>query len=234
MTYSEVREFVKPTSSRKRGHQVRDGITIPQQKTVTQNCSCLQELQGQKNGKDPKEKQVQWQGQIGLQLQGRHQRLPLLLRQWCTYKRGPIMTAPGKTQQALERVRCRYLCPIIDKSCWHLWLNWEKAERSWGGDWPYRRAEVSTNLDPQNLSKTRPPVRQHTPADMKHSTYTAEECWVYTQSEKMCLILKRLEELGNGDVFYDKGEGGKVGTSLWRQKEEVWDMEQSVGWLGGI
>jgi hypothetical protein len=25
-----------------------------------------------------------------------------------------------------------------------------------------------------------------------------------------------------------------VGTSLWRQKEEVWDMEQSVGWLGGI
>lgn len=144
------------------------------------------------------------------------------------------MTAPGKTEQALERVRCRYLCPIIDKSCWHLWLNWEKAERSWGGDWPYRRAEVSTNLDPQDLSKNRPPVRQHTPADMKHSTYTAEECWVYTQSEKMCLILKRLEELGNGDVFYDRGEGGKVGTSLWRQKEEVWDMEQSVGWLGGI
>jgi hypothetical protein len=59
MPYSEVREFVKPTSSRKRGHQVRDGITIPQQKTVTQNCSCLQELQGQKNGKDPKEKDIQ-------------------------------------------------------------------------------------------------------------------------------------------------------------------------------
>jgi hypothetical protein len=59
MPYSEVREFVKPISSRKRGHQVWDGITIPQQKTVTQNCSYLQELQGQKNGKDPKEKQVQ-------------------------------------------------------------------------------------------------------------------------------------------------------------------------------
>jgi hypothetical protein len=30
MLYTEEREIVEPTSSRKTGHQVRDGIVIPQ------------------------------------------------------------------------------------------------------------------------------------------------------------------------------------------------------------
>ena len=59
MPYSRERELLESTTNRKTKHQVRDGITIPQQKTVTQNCSCLKELQGQKNGKDPKEKDIQ-------------------------------------------------------------------------------------------------------------------------------------------------------------------------------
>jgi hypothetical protein len=32
MTYSEEGELVEPTSSRKTGHQVRDGVTIPESK----------------------------------------------------------------------------------------------------------------------------------------------------------------------------------------------------------
>jgi hypothetical protein len=32
MPYSGEREFVEPTSSRKIGHQVRDGVVIPQSK----------------------------------------------------------------------------------------------------------------------------------------------------------------------------------------------------------
>jgi hypothetical protein len=48
MSYNGKRELVESTSSRKTGHQVRDGVAIPQSKTVTQNSSCLKELQGQK------------------------------------------------------------------------------------------------------------------------------------------------------------------------------------------
>jgi hypothetical protein len=43
--------------------------------------------------------------------QGEAQGLTLLLRLWNTHKKGPIMTAFQKTQQAAERIRCRYLHP---------------------------------------------------------------------------------------------------------------------------
>jgi hypothetical protein len=39
------RELIEPTSSRKSGLQVRDGVAIPQSK-LTHNYSCLKELQG--------------------------------------------------------------------------------------------------------------------------------------------------------------------------------------------
>ena len=48
MLNSRKRELIEPTSSRKIGHQVRDGIAIPQSKTLTHICSCLKELHGQK------------------------------------------------------------------------------------------------------------------------------------------------------------------------------------------
>ena len=62
-----------------------------------------------KNGEKPKEKEIQWQAQIGIQLNKRHQGLTLLLMLWCAHKNGPIMTALLKTQPAGERVRCRNL-----------------------------------------------------------------------------------------------------------------------------
>jgi hypothetical protein len=48
MPYSGERELVEPTSSKKTGHQVRDGVTIPQSKTLTHSCSCMKDLQGWK------------------------------------------------------------------------------------------------------------------------------------------------------------------------------------------
>jgi hypothetical protein len=48
---------------------------------------------------------------VGDPAQGRSQGLTLLLRLWNTHKKGPSMTAFQKTQQAAERVRCRYLHP---------------------------------------------------------------------------------------------------------------------------
>jgi hypothetical protein len=64
-----------------------------------------------KNGEEPEEKEVQRQAQSGILLKGMVQDLTLLLRLWNVHKRGPIMTALQKTQQAAERVRCRYLHP---------------------------------------------------------------------------------------------------------------------------
>jgi hypothetical protein len=61
------------------------------------------------NVEEPEEKKVQWQDQSGIHLKGRPQGLTLLLKLWSAHKKGPIMTAFWKTQQAAERVRCRYL-----------------------------------------------------------------------------------------------------------------------------
>jgi hypothetical protein len=46
--YSGERELVESTSSRKIGIKWRVEVAIQQSKTLTQNCSCLKELQGQK------------------------------------------------------------------------------------------------------------------------------------------------------------------------------------------
>jgi hypothetical protein len=39
----------------------------------------------------------------------------------CSQKKGPIMTAPQRIQQAFQRVRGRHLHPT--NGLWHLWLN---------------------------------------------------------------------------------------------------------------
>ena len=52
---------------------------------------------------------------------------------------------------------------------------------------------VSTNLDPCGLLDIGPPAWQHTPADRSPpNIYTAEDCWVWVQLEKMLLTFKRV------------------------------------------
>ena len=49
MPYSRETEIIEPISSKKTGHQVREGVAIPQLKLcLTHNCSCINELQGWK------------------------------------------------------------------------------------------------------------------------------------------------------------------------------------------
>jgi hypothetical protein len=59
--------------------------------------------------------------------------------------------------------------------------------------------------------------------------YTAEDCGVWVQSEKMHVTLKGLEVPGSLEVWLGGWWGEK--TSLWRQGygEEVCDVEQSEG-----
>jgi hypothetical protein len=82
------------------------------------------------NGEEPEEKKVQHQAQSGIQLKGRSQGLTLLLRLWSAHKKGPSMTALQKTQQAAERVRCRYLHPTNGRKQLIPVVELVKAERS--------------------------------------------------------------------------------------------------------
>jgi hypothetical protein len=52
MPDSRKKEIIEPTSSRKTGHQAEGWVAIPQSNTLTQNFSCLKELQGQKWRRD--------------------------------------------------------------------------------------------------------------------------------------------------------------------------------------
>jgi hypothetical protein len=114
--------------------------------------------------------------QIGIQLKGRSQGLTLLLRLWCAHKRGLIMTALWKIQQAAERVRCRYLYPTkwteAADPCGWIREKLEEAEEE--GD-PVGGPTVSTNLDPRDLSDTMPPTIQHTAADMRPPTHIQQK-----------------------------------------------------------
>jgi hypothetical protein len=56
--------------------------------------------------------------------------LTLLWRLWSTHKKGPVMTALRKTQQAVERVRCRYLHPTNGQKQLTPVVELGKAERS--------------------------------------------------------------------------------------------------------
>ena len=62
--------IIRKTAVERQGNKWRDGGTILQSKTLTQNFFYLKELCGQ-NGEEPEEKEVQWQAQIGIPLKGR-------------------------------------------------------------------------------------------------------------------------------------------------------------------
>jgi hypothetical protein len=73
-------------------------------------------------------------------------------------KRRPILTAFRKTQQAVERVRCKYLHPTTEAADPWGWIRGKLEEAEEEGD-PVGEPAVSINLDPQNLSDTGPLTR---------------------------------------------------------------------------
>jgi hypothetical protein len=79
MPDSREREVIEPTSSRKTGYRLRDGVFIPQ--------SCLWPIivpvwknYRDGNWEEPEEKKVHWQAQSGIQVNRRSQGLTLSLR----------------------------------------------------------------------------------------------------------------------------------------------------------
>ena len=65
---------------------------------------------------------------------------------------------------------------------------------------PIGRTTVSTNLDPWELPETKPPTKEHTWAVLwSPRTYVARDCLVWSQWERMCVILRRFDAPGKGD-----------------------------------
>jgi hypothetical protein len=171
---------------------MRDGVIIPQSHLWPIIVPVWKNYRDG-NGEESEQKKVQWQAQSGIHLKGRSQALRLLLRLWSIHKKGPSITALRKTQQAAERVRCRYLHPTNrQKQLIHV-VELRKAERNWREGWSYRRTS-SLNLDTRDLSNPGSPNREHTPADKRPpNTCTVEDFLVCAHSEMMHLTLKRLE-----------------------------------------
>jgi hypothetical protein len=137
MPDSRKRELIEPTSSRKIGHQVRDGVSIPQSH-LQPIIVPLWKNYRDGNGEKSEEKKVQWQALSGIQVKGGSQGLTLLLRLWSSHKKGSIMTALWKIQQAAEKVRCRYLHPTNGQKQLTPIVEFGKAERNWE-EWSCRR-----------------------------------------------------------------------------------------------
>ena len=154
-----------------------------------------------RNGEEPNENKVQWQAQSGIQLKSRSQCLTLLLRLWSAHKKGPIVTKLRKTQQAAERVTCRYLHPTNGKKLLIHVVELGKAERRGGGWWPCRRTSSLNSYGPlRSLKHWTMNQAAYNSWYEATNTYTAEDCQVWVQSEKMYLALKRLEAPGSLEV----------------------------------
>jgi hypothetical protein len=94
------------------------------------------------------------------------------------------------------------------------WIREKIEEAEEEGD-PVGRPAVSTNLDLQDLSDTGIPTRQYTPTDMNPPIHTniAEDCRVWTQSEKIHLTFKRLEAPWSGEFWW--GGDGNILVETW-------------------
>lgn len=108
ITDNREREHTEPTLSRKTGHQVREGVAIPQSKPWHIIAHVWKNFRDG-NEEEPEKKEVQWQAQSGIHFKGRSQGQTLLLRLMSADRKRPIMTVLQKFQRAAESVRCRYL-----------------------------------------------------------------------------------------------------------------------------
>jgi hypothetical protein len=85
----DLRWNIEPTSSRKTGYQVRDGVAIPQSHLWPINVPVWKDYRDG-NREEAEEKKVQRQAQNGIQLKGMSQGLTLLLRLWRAHKKKRI------------------------------------------------------------------------------------------------------------------------------------------------
>jgi hypothetical protein len=127
MPYIGERELVEPTSSKKTGHQVRDGVSIPLSKLrpIIVPSERIIGLEMEKSLRKRSSSGPKWDP-----AQGEAARSDTITE---AMERSPITTAFQKTQQAAERVRCRHLHPTNGQKLLtpevELRKNWKKLRR---------------------------------------------------------------------------------------------------------
>jgi hypothetical protein len=132
MPHSRERELIEPTSSRKIGHQVRDGVGTPHSHiwpiivTVWKNYR-------DGNGEEPKEKKVQWQAQSAIQLKGRFQGLTLLLRRWRKHSQKgthdcPLKDPTSSWKYSMQIFAQNQWTEVANLCCW-IRESWKKLRR---------------------------------------------------------------------------------------------------------
>ena len=86
----------------------------------------------------------------------------------------------------------------------HGWIRGKLEEWEQEGD-PVGEKALSINLDPEVSQNTKPPTNQATYTSWYEAphTYTAEDSWVWFQSEKVRLTLKRLAAPGDLEIWWD-------------------------------
>jgi hypothetical protein len=124
----------------------------------------------------------------------------------------------------------------MDRRRGSLWLNRERLKEAKEEGDSIGRPAVSTNLDPQDLSDTEPPTRQHTPAEMRLPTHRQQRtAWSGLSGRRLVKTSRDLRPQGVGRP------GGSVCVCVWgggrhllgvRGKGE-WDKEPWEGGLGG-
>lgn len=124
--------------------------SYPTAKALTHISSCLKEMQEWK-WRGAEEKEVKQKAQSEIQLKGRRQDLKPLLKLWSFHKKGCIMVAPQKTQQAAERVRCSYVHPTSEQKLLTPLVELEKS-------WRKRRRWVTLEEDQQSQLPSPPEI----------------------------------------------------------------------------
>lgn len=146
MPNSGKRDLVESTSSWK----WRDGVSIPESKSLILNCSYLKELQEQKWRKDLEKV---WLAKFGILFRVWLQGLTLLLMLWCSSTQKHSMAALWEAHKATDWDK-RYLHPTNSLTYRTPWLNQGKAGRSWGRGQPNRKNSSLTKHGPLRSLRT--------------------------------------------------------------------------------
>jgi hypothetical protein len=117
-------------------------------KTLTHNCSCLKELQGEEpKGKKGPETGPKWDTARGEAI-----RPDTTTEDMECSRKGSIITALWKIQQQVERVKSRYLHPTKGQKLLIPVVELRKAKRSCGERWPCRRTSSLNYSGPWDIS----------------------------------------------------------------------------------
>jgi hypothetical protein len=144
----------------------------------------------------------------------------------CTQK-GTYNDCPLKDPTS-RWVRCRYLHPTNGQKLMTSVVELGKIWKTWGAWLPCRRTNSPNQPGPlRSLRHWTTNQAAYTSWYGALNTYTAEDCWIWVQSQKMYLSLKRLEAPGSLEFWCRD-----ILVEMW-DREEVWDGQWSEVEPGG-